>query len=192
MYEDVEADFWKQILITMQQKNMTRFDGEPLYFDGAAKAFDEFSKKHPGIKASFEMSSSYATCEMEISATIKLRLFIQSQIKGTLLQQNGTDFIKIADAKFPNNPFTEIEFFFEHKGEYLKQLAEIKSDSVKNNKKQQVAKEFLTAYVEKKYPDSISSIESAGDGFILSLEIGGTKTQKHIPLDQIVQCRFDF
>ena len=187
MYDDVEADFWKEILITMQQKNMVRKDGSPLYFDGAAKAFDDFSKNNPDVKASFEMASSYATCEMEITATIKLRLYIQSQIKGSFLQKNGNDFVKIADAKFPNNPFPEIENFFANKKNYLNQLEKISTESIRGNKKNLVASEFLKAFTAKKYPDTICKVETLEDGFILTVEMDGEKKQKHIPLDEIAQ-----
>ena len=191
MYEDVEADFWKEILVTMQQKNMVRKDGESLYFDGAEKAFDDFSKKNPDVKASLEMASSYATCEMEISATIKLRLFIQSQIKGTLLQKNGNDYIKIADAKFPNNPFPEIESFFERRNEYLDALAKLSNESMQNNKKRQVAGEFLKAYISKKFPEAVWTIDPLEDGFLLTVDSDGEKKQRRISLDEIISgCNF--
>lgn len=186
MYEDVEADFWKEILVTMQQKNMVRQNAQSLYFDGAEKAFNDFSKNNPDVKSSFEMASSYATVEMEISATIKLRLFIQSQIKGTLLQQNGKDYIKIADAKFPNDPFPEISDFFSRKNFYLEQLSKITSDSIQNNKKQQIAGEFLKAYLSKKNPDTNWNIETVKDGFILNTTKNGEQIQKHIETDNII------
>ena len=187
MQNDVEADFWKEILVTMQQKNMNRQDGKQLYFDDAPKAFDDFSKKYPGVKSNFEMAASYATCEMEISPTIKLRLFIQSQIKGTLLQQSGNDFVKIADAKFPNNPFPEIECFFEHKSDYLSELSKLTKNSIRENKKMQLAQEFLKVHIAKKYPDSIWSLEPAADGFVFSIDSGNEKHQSHIPLNLVAQ-----
>ncbi len=187
MYEDVEADFWKQILVTMQQKNMVRPGAESLYFDEADKAFNEFSKKYPEVKSTFEMASSYATCEMEISSTIKLRLFIQSQIKGTLLQKNGSDYIKIADAKFPNNPFIEIADFFDHRSDYLEQLSSVTTESIHNSKRHQIAGEFLKALIAKKNPDAIWSLENTKEGFILSIEKNGDKQQKHFDLESITK-----
>lgn len=188
MYEDVEADFWKQILVTLQQKNMTRVGAQSLYFDGVEKAFNEFSKNKPDVKSSLEMASSYATIEMEVSSTIKFRLFIQSQIKGTLLQKNGNDFIKIADAKFPNDPFPEIVYFFDHLSENLEQLSKITNDSIHNNKKQQIAGEFLKAHLDKKYKNQAWTLDTVADGFILTVE----NQQKHISLENLFENNYDF
>ena len=81
---------------------------------------------------------------------VKLRLFVQNQIKISFLQRSDGDLIKIADAKFPNNPFIEIEKFLSRKMDVNKQLLKIKENSQIIQKRQNFAAFFIEAYLEKK------------------------------------------
>ena len=97
---------------------MVRTDAGKLSLIEAEQTFERFSFAHPEIKADYSINSdlegkpSFATWEVTVTPEIKFRLFIQNQIKASLLQRRGGEYIKIADAKFPYNPFSEISEFF--------------------------------------------------------------------------------
>lgn len=183
MYQDVESDFWKDIFVHMQHKNMVRVGAERLYVQDCQAAFDRFALIHPEIQPEITNAETYKTWEIFISDTIKLRLFIQNQIKGTLLQRNGGELVKIADAKFPNNPFPEIEEFLSKKDEYLRQLHKEIQVHTRDVKKQKLTGEFIKAHLIKKFfgrNDVIWSLEPAGNDFILKLK--NQKEEKNITL----------
>lgn len=183
MYDDVEADFWKEIFVHMQHKNMVRVGAERLSLSDCEQAFSRFNIAHPDIQAEITDSSSYKTWEIFISDTIKLRLFIQTQIKGTLLQRNGGDLVKIADAKFPNNPFPEIEEFLSKRNDYLKELHYKLENSVRMEKVQKLTGEFIKANLKKHFAekkDTIWTLEPEGQDFKLTLQTG--KESKTISL----------
>lgn len=147
---DVDSDFWKDVFVHMQHKNMMRQNIQKLTLSNAKDEFKKFSEKYPEQKCEIINSSSYITWETFVNENIKLRLFIQSQIKASLLQCTGGDLIKIADAKFPNNPFLEIEEIIDNKDKYSKMLFTKKEEQIRFSKKRQVAKEFIKAYLKKK------------------------------------------
>ena len=87
--KDIESDFWKEIFRHLQHRNMSRIEAKRLPLSEAMNEIEDFKKRHPEIIFRVEDKNSYITWETEISETIKLRLFIQSQIKASLLQENG-------------------------------------------------------------------------------------------------------
>jgi len=180
MYDDVESDFWKDIIVHMQHKNMIRTGAERLSMQDAPAAFERFQLAHPEITAEITNSSSYITWEIFITKTVKLRLFIQSQIKGTLLQRSGGDLVKIADAKFPNNPFPEIEEFLHNKNELLKDLHHKVEKHARDSKKHKLIEEFVKAHLQNKFENDkavIWSLEDSGEDFKLNIQKGkDTKT----------------
>lgn len=176
MYDDIEADYWKEIFVHMQHKNMVRQNAERLAIQDAQKAFERFSFIHPELKCEVTNAGSYITWEVFISDTVKLRLFIQSSIKGTLLQKDGGDLTKIADAKFFNNPFPEIEEFFKNRDFYLRELNAKKDEGVRLKKKQKLAAEFIKAKLKKKYEnqtDVMWNLEIRKEDFLLKLTVAG-------------------
>ena len=204
MYEDVESDYWKEIFVHIQHKNMmrtavsqsanqegpkgqaddARFD-DKLTVKNATSQFDLFSRRNPAISPIVEGSSSYFTWEVFVTPTIKVRLFIQNQIKCSLMQNISGDFTKIADAKFPNNPFPELEEFLGNRDQYKKELASVKEKSIRNAKQQKIAGEFIKAYAGKKLGNKVWYLEQAkateeGD-FILTIDRGSGDKQE-IPL----------
>ena len=94
-YSDSEADFWKEIFVHLQHKNMVRTGAERLTLADVQAAFDRFSLAHPEIAAVTEVKAGSASWEVPVTSTIRLRLFIQNQIKASLLQRQGKDFVKI-------------------------------------------------------------------------------------------------
>lgn len=153
MYDDVESDFWKDVFVHMQHKNMIRTDASFLHRSDTEKVFEDFSKKHPDVSPEIVNASSYTTWEIFITKTIKLRLFIQSQIKASLLQLNDGDFVKIADAKFPYNPFPEIEELLSNKENLENDLNEKLTGNTKFSKQQKITGEIIKALLMKKFAD---------------------------------------
>lgn len=173
MYDDVEADFWKEIIVHVQHKNMIRANAQRLYLSDAQNEFEKFAKKNPEMKAEITNAATYSTWEVFVTPSIKLRLFIQSQIKGTLLQVRNNDLVKIADMKFPNNPFPDIEEFLSHREQYSVQLSQKKQDALRSNKKLQLAAQFIKAYLKKRLEGSefIYKIDYANNGINLKLQL---------------------
>ena len=168
-YIDNEADFWKELFVHLQHKNMVRTNAQPLHLEDCKFAFKEFAGLHPEANISTEYSNSYCTFEVTLTANIKLRLYIQSAIKGSLMQKNGSDYVKLCDAKFPYNPLPEIDEFLKHLPEYLKDLENTLENKSRTYRRQKLALEFIKAYASKhlKTPYEITQNDDAS--FTLTL-----------------------
>lgn len=182
MYDDVESDFWKDVFVHMQHKNMIRTVGigpSVLSVSNSQEVFDRFSYIHPELKPEITKSESYVTWELFLTGTIKLRLFIQNGIKASLLQKNGNDLIKIADAKFHVNPFPEIEEIIKKSHDLEIQLQKQIDESVKVKKQQKLAGEFIKAILKNKLnkTQTIWNLKYLKEDFSLELQNGNeTKT----------------
>ena len=148
--KDIESDYWKDIFTHAQHRNMCRIGAERLSYQDAPAVIEEFNKKHPEINAIVNDTGSYITWETSVTKTISLRLFIQSQVKGTLLQYNKGEQVKIADAKFINNPFPEVEAILANREKYEQDLKETITENLHNDMKVKVGGEFIKAYLIKK------------------------------------------
>lgn len=177
MYDDVESDFWKEIFVHMQHKNMVRTDAQRLNLSDAPAQFERFSLAHPEIKTEITNAATYTTWEIFVTPTVKLRLYIQSQIKASLLQVQGGDLVKIADAKFPNNPFSEIEEFISRRDEYQKELYRLNVENQKKQRQFQLALQFIKAYITEKWnkKDVIWQLKIEKNGIALILEENGNE-----------------
>lgn len=149
--KDIESDFWKEIFRHLQHRNMSRIDAERLPLPDAPSEIEKFGKKHPEMLFHFEDKGSYVTWETEVTETIKLRLFIQAQIKASLLQENNGEWIKIADAKFPNNPFPEVELLLLNREKYKSDLQKEKKSSQTGGIQQKIASELIKSMLMKKF-----------------------------------------
>ena len=150
MFDDIESDFWKEQISVMQKNNLLRKDSEKLYMSDCENKFEEFKLLHPELVIETTCSANHCSLEFFVTQDVKLRLFVQNQIKISFLQRSDGDLIKIADAKFPNNPFIEIENFLSRKMDVNKQLLKIKENSQIIQKRQNFAAFFIEAYLEKK------------------------------------------
>lgn len=145
-YSDTEADFWKEHFVHLQHKNMVRTNALPLHMADCKAEFEAFTASHPDAKISCEYFPSYCTFEVTLTTTIKLRLFIQNNIKASLMQKCGPEYIKICDAKFPYNPLPEISEFLAGLPNYLAELSQSLEKKSRSNRRQKLAKEFIKAY----------------------------------------------
>ncbi len=148
---DIEADFWKNQFVHLLHKNMVRINAKPLTMNNAQEAFDRFALAHPEYKVEIQNSSSYYTWETFVTPGIKLRLFIQNSVKATLLQRNAGDLIKIADTKFPYDPFPEISEFLQNKNGLQIELEHMLEESARKQRKLKLAGEFIKAQLKVKY-----------------------------------------
>ena len=151
MNTDIEADFWKEIFRHLQHRNMSRLDGTKLLFSDAEDEVRKFQESHKDVNFKIENTESYITFEAPVTESVNIRLFIQNQIKGSLMQKNGSDWVKIADAKFYNNPFSEIELILKNREKYKKDLAELKKESASDNVKDRITVELVKAMMMKKW-----------------------------------------
>ena len=190
-YSDSEADFWKDIFVHLQHNNMVRTGAERLALADVQAAFDRFSLAHPEIAAVSEVKAGSASWEVPVTSTIRLRLFIQNQIKASLLQRQGKDFVKIADAKFPYNPFPEISEFLSRREQYLTELEERIENNQKNARRSKLAANFIKAALQKKFATSqqVWHLEEADseDGFFLILGMPPEEIKIHLTEDNFMQ-----
>ena len=145
-YSDTEADFWKEVFVHLQHKNMVRTNAQPLRMQDCKQEFEAFTASHPDAKIFCEYFPSYCTFEVSLTASIKLRLFIQNNIKASILQKAGEEYVKICDAKFPYNPLPEIHEFLEKLPAYLTELEQSLEKKSRSLRRQKLALEFLKAY----------------------------------------------
>ena len=168
-YIDNEADFWKEHFVHLQHKNMVRTNAQPLHMADCKAEFEAFTASHSEAKISCEYFPSYCTFEVSLTSTIKLRLFIQNNIKASMLQKCGPEYIKICDAKFPYNPLPEIDEFLDRLSDYLKELETSLEKKSRSLRHQKLAQEFIKAYASANLKQAFT-VNSNEDGtFTLTL-----------------------
>ena len=176
-YSDTEADFWKEHFVHLQHKNMVRTNAQPLRMADCKKEFDAFTASHPDAKVSCEYFPSYCTFEVTLTTTIKLRLFIQNNIKASIMQKCGLEYIKICDAKFPYNPLPEIDEFLLKLPDYLKDLGKSLENKSRSLRRQKIALEFIKAYSSKQLKQAFSVNPNEDGTFLLTLPESSKKIQ---------------
>ena len=176
-YSDTEADFWKEHFVHLQHKNMVRTNAQPLRMADCKKEFEAFTASHPDAKVSCEYFPSYCTFEVTLTTTIKLRLFIQNNIKASIMQKCGLEYIKICDAKFPYNPLPEIDEFLLKLPDYLKDLGKSLENKSRSLRRQKIALEFIKAYSSKQLKQAFSVNPNEDGTFLLTLPESSKKIQ---------------
>ena len=176
-YVDSEADFWKELFVHLQHKNMVRTNAQPLRMADCKAEFDAFAASHPDAKVFCEYFPSYCTFEVNLTATIKLRLFIQNNTKASMLQKCGPEYIKICDAKFPYNPLPEISEFLEKLPEYLRELSQSLENKSRSLRRQKLALEFIKAYASANLKQYFTLNPSEDGTFTLSLPLNSINIQ---------------
>ena len=186
-YSDREADFWKELFVHLQHKNMVRSGAERLSLADLPAAVERFALAHPEITANYEIKTSSASWEVPVTSTIHLRLFIQNQIKASLLQRQGSDFVKIADAKFPYNPFPEISEFLSRRDQYEVELNSRLEKASRCDRRTRLAYNFIKAALEKKFASSsiVWHLEETGSAdYPFNLILGQSPNERKIPLSE--------
>lgn len=174
-YSDSEADFWKEHFVHLQHKNMVRTNAQTLHMADCKDEFDAFTASHPDAKITCEYFPSYCTFEVSLTANIKLRLFIQNNIKASILQKAGEEYVKICDAKFPYNPLPEIHEFLSKLPDYLTELEKSLENKSRSHRRQTLALEFIKAYANTHLKQECQ-IQTEEDGtFTLNFPVNNTK-----------------
>ena len=168
-YSDTEADFWKEVFVHLQHKNMVRTNAQPLHMQDCKQEFEAFTASHPDAKIFCEYFPSYCTFEVSLTASIKLRLFIQNNIKASILQKAAQEYIKICDAKFPYNPLPEIHEFLEKLPAYLTELEQSLEKKSRSHRRQQLALEFIKAYANTHLKEPYEILPNEDGTFTFSL-----------------------
>ena len=168
-YIDNEADFWKEHFVHLQHKNMVRTNAQPLHMADCKAEFDAFIASHPDAKIFCEYFPSYCTFEVNLTSTIKLRLFIQNNIKASIMQKTGEEYVKICDAKFPYNPLPEISEFLEKLPDYLTELQNSLENKSRSVRRQKLALEFIKAYAQKHFKEPFEVIPNEDSTFTITL-----------------------
>lgn len=168
-YSDTEADFWKEHFVHLQHKNMVRTNALPLHMADCKAEFEAFTASHPDAKISCEYFPAYCTFEVTLTTTIKLRLFIQNNIKASLMQKCGPEYIKICDAKFPYNPLPEISEFLAELPNYLAELSQSLEKKSRSNRRQKLALEFIKAYASANLKQAFTITSNEDGTFNLTL-----------------------
>lgn len=190
MSQDIEGDFWKEVFMHAQHRNMSRIGATRITYDEAAHQIEDFAQRHPEIHPLVEDTGSYVTWETPITDTISLRLFIQSQVKGTLLQKNNGDWVKIADAKFLNNPFPEVEVILENRKNYQQEINRLTNNSIHENMQKKISGEFIKAYLMKLCSDKNTSWDLKpldSDKFEVSIKTGNGEKKVIVTSENFVE-----
>ena len=189
MFDDVEADYWKEIIVHLIHKNIMHTNAERLTIQNCDQEFVNFSNMFPLVKTETTDSTSFKTWEAYITPTVKIRLFIQNQLKVTLLQKQETDFIKVADGKFPYNPFPEIIEFFKNRDNYLSELNEVKDVAEKSQKQLKIAGEMIKAVLTKKYASTkiIWNISILKNNILLSINDSAEERKVNLSVDNFYE-----
>ncbi len=176
-YRDNEADFWKELFVHLQHKNMVRTNASPLKLSECRSQFEAFEKSYCNAKISTEYFDSYCTFEVTLTETIKLRLFVQTSIKGSILQKTGGEYVKLCDAKFPYNPLPEIGEFLNNLPATLKQFELSMQTRAVSARRQKIAAEFIKAFVIKHInPQTSWTLEPQENGAFLLKLLSANKT----------------
>ena len=176
-YIDNEADFWKEHFVHLQHKNMVRTNAQPLHMADCKDEFEAFTASHPDAKIFCEYFPSYCTFEVSLTAKIKLRLFVQNNIKASIMQKCGPEYIKICDAKFPYNPLPEIDEFLSHLPSYLEELSQSLEKKSRSLRRQKLALEFIKAYAAKHLKQACTISLNEDSTFSVSLPANGINIQ---------------
>ncbi len=169
--EDIESAFWKEKVMHLVHENMNRHDAKALYIQDAEEEINRFIKENSLQNAKITKEASYIIFEFDYTSEIKIRMYIQSLIKFSLMQKSDSEYVKVADAKFINSPFLELKAFIKEKDGYLKELSEKKKKSLVMNRQQQITSQMIKAMMKKKSEGKniVWSLEPVENGFILKI-----------------------
>lgn len=197
-----EEDFWKDIFVHLQHKNMMRLGAERLSLSDCDSQFNRFSFVHPEINVQITDGQNFKTWEFFIRPNLKMRLYIQNQIKGSILEKQGTELVKVCDAKFVYNPFPEIEEFLSHLDNYLVEIERLNEADQKSKAAQRVSFQFVKAYLEFCFADKtycwyleneknqftlrvVKNTQLNGEGQLFPISIQNFKSEIDIIIQQL-------
>ncbi|MCR5401245.1 MAG: hypothetical protein K6E78_06570 [Treponema sp.] len=171
MYTEEESDFWKEKLNLMRIQNLRlsskaaeNLEEKRLVKTETGEAEEKLREIQEGfssMECQIEKTDSSFSWEISPSPSLKIRGYhqkcgeiIASSAKISILGKTDRTWEKIADARFPNDPFILISHFLSHFETYQVELEEIKKNTLKYQKKQEIAYRTITALLSEKYEKS--------------------------------------
>ena len=186
--EDNTGEFWRTRFVELQKINMRAAGRERMNMETAPALIKEFEEKNPGVNSKVTVNETNVDWEIILSAELKMRFFVQNQVKGSIMQKVDAGFVKLADAKFYSNPIPEIQDFVEKFSDMQQEFSDWKIQGQKYGKLQKITGEFIKAIVMKKIKGQNIQwqLETDASNFVLLVEKNGGRKEYQISMADFV------
>lgn len=186
--EDNTGEFWRTRFVELQKINMRASGRERMNMETAPALIKEFEEKNPGVNSKVTVNETNVDWEIILSAELKMRFFVQNQVKGSIMQKVDAGFVKLADAKFYSNPIPEIQDFVEKFSDMQQEFSDWKIQGQKYGKLQKITGEFIKAIVMKKIKGQNIQwqLETDASNFVLLVEKNGERKEYQISMADFV------
>ena len=186
--EDNTGEFWRTRFVELQKINMRASGRERMNMETAPALIKEFEEKNPGVNSKVTVNEINVDWEIILSAELKMRFFVQNQVKGSIMQKVDAGFVKLADAKFYSNPIPEIQDFVEKFSDMQQEFSDWKIQGQKYGKLQKITGEFIKAIVMKKIKGQNIQwqLETDASNFVLLVEKNGGRKEYQISMADFV------
>lgn len=186
--EDNTGEFWRTRFVELQKINMRAAGRERMNMETAPALIKEFEEKNPGVNSKVTVNETNVDWEIILSAELKMRFFVQNQVKGSIMQKVDAGFVKLADAKFFSNPIPEIQDFVEKFSDMQQEFSDWKIQGQKYGKLQKITGEFIKAIVMKKIKGQNIQwqLETDASNFVLLVEKNGGRKEYQISMADFV------
>lgn len=186
--EDNTGEFWRTRFVELQKINMRASGREKMNMETAPALIKEFEEKNPEVNSKVTVNETNVDWEIILSAELKMRFFVQNQVKGSIMQKVDAGFVKLADAKFYSNPIPEIQDFVEKFSDMQQEFSDWKIQGQKYGKLQKITGEFIKAIVMKKIKGQNIQwqLETDASHFVLLVEKNGGRKEYQISMADFV------
>ncbi len=186
--EDNTGEFWRTRFVELQKINMRAAGREKMNMETAPALIKEFEEKNPGVNSKVTVNETNVDWEIILSAELKMRFFVQNQVKGSIMQKVDAGFVKLADAKFFSNPIPEIQDFVEKFSDMQQEFSDWKIQGQKFGKLQKITGEFIKAIVMDKIKGQNIQwqLETGASNFVLLVEKNGGRKEYQISMADFV------
>ncbi|MCI6316987.1 MAG: hypothetical protein MR877_07500 [Spirochaetia bacterium] len=186
--EDNTGEFWRTRFVELQKINMRAAGRERMNMETAPALIKEFEEKNPGVNSKVTVNETNVDWEIILSAELKMRFFVQNQVKGSIMQKVDAGFVKLADAKFYSNPIPEIQDFVEKFSDMQQEFSDWKIQGQKFGKLQKITGEFIKAIVMDKIKGQNIQwqLETDASNFVLLVEKNGGRKEYQISMADFV------
>lgn len=186
--EDNTGEFWRTRFVELQKINMRAAGREKMNMETAPALIKEFEEKNPGVNSKVTVNETNVDWEIILSAELKMRFFVQNQVKGSIMQKVDAGFVKLADAKFFSNPIPEIQDFVEKFSDMQQEFSDWKIQGQKYGKLQKITGEFIKAIVMDKIKGQNIQwqLETDASNFVLLVEKNGGRKEYQISMADFV------
>ncbi|MCR5496161.1 MAG: hypothetical protein K6F15_11060 [Treponema sp.] len=173
--KEESGEFWRQKFSEMQKKNMKALGRDRMNMQNVEELVNNFCRLHPTVKNTLKITSNSADWELPLNAELKMRFFIQGQVKGSIMQRAGAGYVKVADAKFFSDPIPEITEFLAEFAGYERELNSWQTEREKLVKVQKLTGEMIKALLKKKFAGQnvLWNLEANNQNFSLTIEKDG-------------------